>query len=219
MSVLKRLSRLIKSNLNDMVDSMQDPGKEIDQMLIDMQESAKKARAEVAGCMVEEKRLAKRVQALKDEGAQWEEKAMLAVKSGDDGLAKEALKRKGEKDAEAAEMQKALVEQEVQVNNLASALKALDARVKEVNLRKNSLKEKARMAKGDDVFAGKTGAFADFERMSGKIDEIEATAGLSDELSGQDAASLAASRKLDALAEDSEMDDALAALKAKLDKP
>ena len=48
MSVLKRLATLVKSNLNDVVDSMQDPAKEFDQLVRDMEDSARSARAEVA---------------------------------------------------------------------------------------------------------------------------------------------------------------------------
>ena len=56
MSILSRLSTLIKSNVNDLIDGMQDPGKEIDQMVRDMEESARDARREVAPCMGEETR-------------------------------------------------------------------------------------------------------------------------------------------------------------------
>ena len=48
MGILGRLSSLIKSNVNDVIDSMQDPAKEIDQMVRDMEESARQARTEVA---------------------------------------------------------------------------------------------------------------------------------------------------------------------------
>ena len=48
---------MIKSNVNDLIDSMQDPAKEIDQMVRDMEDSAREARTEVASCMAEEKRL------------------------------------------------------------------------------------------------------------------------------------------------------------------
>jgi phage shock protein A len=64
--------------------------------------------------------------------------------------------------------------------------------------------------------SNKTTAFDDFERMSGKIDAVEAAATLGDELEGRSAASAEAERKLAALDADSSVDDALAALKKKL---
>ncbi|HEV3031674.1 MAG TPA: PspA/IM30 family protein [Polyangia bacterium] len=216
MGILGRLSTLIKSNVNDAIDGMQDPAKEIDQLVRDMEDSARQARAEVAQCMGEEKRLGKRVEALDGEIKTWTDRAESAVRAGDDPLAKEALRRRGEKDAERAETQKALHEQGVYVDQLATALRALEARVKDVKLRQGTLREKARAAKGVSPLSGKTTAFDDFERMSSKVDTVEAEAGLGDELDGRSDAAGAAERKLDALAADSSVDDALAALKKKL---
>src|SRR5918996_632566 len=87
MGILGRLTTLIKSNVNDAIDSMQDPGKEIDQMVRDMEDSARQARAEVAQCLADEKRQSKRVEALTVESKTWEEHAMRAVQAGDDELA------------------------------------------------------------------------------------------------------------------------------------
>jgi phage shock protein A len=216
MGILGRLSTLIKSNVNDAIDGMQDPGKELDQMVRDMEDSAREARSEVATCMGEEKRLQKRVEALDEELKLWTDRAEKAVRAGDDNLAKEALKRRGEKEAERAETQKSLQEQGVYVDQLTTALKALEARVKDVKLRQGTLRERARAAKGVSPLSGKTSAFDDFERMSSKIDAVEAAASLGDELDGRTAASAETERKLKALDADSSVDDALAALKKKL---
>lgn len=216
MGILGRLSTLIKSNVNDAIDGMQDPGKELDQMVRDMEDSAREARSEVATCMGEEKRLQKRVEALDEELKLWTDRAEKAVRAGDDSLAKEALKRRGEKEAERAETQKNLQEQGVYVDQLTTALKALEARVKDVKLRQGTLRERARAAKGVSPLSNKTSAFDDFERMSSKIDAVEAAASLGDELEGRTAASAETERKLKALDTDSSVDDALAALKKKL---
>src|SRR5262249_47975701 len=156
-------------------------------MVRDMEESAKQARAEVATCMGEEKRLQKRIEAIDAEIGTWTQRAEIAVRAGDDGLAKEALRRRSEKEAERAETQKSLRERGVDVEQLATALKALEARVKDVKLRQGTLRERARAAKGVSPLSGKTSAFADFERMSSKIDSVEAEAGLADELDGRSA--------------------------------
>ena len=216
MGILGRLSTLIKSNVNDAIDGMQDPAKELDQMVRDMEDSARQARTEVATCMGEEKRLQKRVESIDGEIKTWTDKAELAVKAGDDDLAKEALRRRGEKEAERAETQKSLQEQSVYVDQLTTALKALEARVKDVKLRQGTLRERARAAKGVSPLSGKTSAFDDFDRMSTKIDSVEAEAGLADELEGRSAASVEAERKLNELAAGNSVDDALAALKKKL---
>jgi phage shock protein A len=220
MGILGRLSTMLKSNVNDLIDSMQDPAKEIDQMVRDMDASAREARTEVAQCMAEEKKLEKRVESLTDEIKSWDDRAAMAVRAGDDNLAREALLRRGDKERERAESQKALQEQQVYVDQLAVGLKALDARVNDVRLRQGSLREKARASKrGGSAVSTRTGAFDDFERMSSKIDAVEAEASLGDELSGRSATSIDAERKLKAMSEKSSVDDALAELKKKLGGP
>ena len=183
MGIIDRLSTLVKSNVNELIDQMQDPAKEIDQLVLDME---------------------------------WEEHASRAVQAGDDALAKEALRRKAQKTADRIEAEKAVTEQTVQVEHLVTGLRALEQRVKEVKLRQGTLREKARAAKGQSPVSTGTSAFADFDRMSGKIDALEAEASLTDELRGTTAEKLATDRKLEQLSEDQSIDDALAALKRKL---
>ena len=216
MGILGRLSSLVKSNVNDVIDSMQDPAKEIDQMVRDMEDSARQARTEVAQALASEKRLQKRVTDLEGEAADWVKRAETAVRAGDDALAKEALKRKAEKDAERAETQKAVQEQGVYADQLTQALKALDARLADIKLRQGTLRAKARSNKKGTPLSAKTGAFDDFDRMAGKIDAVEAEAGLDEQLGGQSAESAAAERKLNDMAAQSTLDDALAELKKKL---
>lgn len=216
MSVLKRLATLVKSNLNDLVDSMQDPAKEFDQLVLDMEDSARSARQEVASCLASEKRLKKQLEELTEQVQAWDDKAALAVRALNDELAKEALARKAEKEREKLEVAKALQDQEVHVDQLTAGLKALETRVKEVKLRQGTLRESARAAKGQGVVSSEGGAFADFERMSSKVDAMEAENQLGDELTGRTAESYAASRKLGEMSDSLKLDDALAALKKKL---
>jgi phage shock protein A len=216
MGILGRLSTLIKSNLNDAIDSMQDPAKELDQMVRDMEDSARQARTEVAQCMATAKQQQKRVDTLAADAKTWEDHAMRAVQAGDDALAKEALRRKAEKEAERLEAEKALQEQRVYVDQLTQGLRALEARVKDVKLRQGTLREKARANKKGSSTSVKTSAFDEFERMSGKIEAIEAEASIGDELAGHTPESMAADRKLRELSENSSVDDALAELKKKL---
>ena len=217
MGILGRLSTLIKSNVNDAIDSMQDPGKEIDQMVRDMQDYARQARAEVARCIADERLLERRLQAIEGEIGDWQKKAEMAIRSGDDGLAKEALARKAEKETERADTKKALQEQGVYGDQLTAALKALEARLKDVKSRQGTLKAKAR-ANRQGTMTAKTSAFGDFERMASRIDATEAEASLDDELGGRTTATIAAERRLDQMASDSAVDDALAELKRKLGK-
>lgn len=216
MGILGRISTLIKSNVNGAIDSMQDPGKGIDQMVRDMEESAREARTEVAQAMAEEKRLGRRIADLDGEIADWQRRAETAVRAGEDDLAKEALKRKAEKETERGESQKAAQEQSVYAGQLEAALRTLDARLKDIKLRQGTLRAKARANRQGSPLSGATSAFDDFDRMAGRIDAVEAEASLDEQTGGRSAESAAAERKLNQLAEQSTVDDALAELKRKL---
>ena len=96
------------------------------------------------------------------------------------------------------------------------ALKALDARLADIKLRQGTLRAKARSNKKGSPLSAKTSAFDDFDRMAGKIDTVEAEAGLDEQLGGRTAESAAAERKLNEMAAQSSVDDALAELKKKM---
>ena len=83
MRILGRLSTLIKSNLNEAIDSMQDPAKEIDQMVRDMEDSARQARTEVGQGIAEGKRLRRRIGDLESEAGEWQKRAETAVRAGE----------------------------------------------------------------------------------------------------------------------------------------
>ena len=167
--------------------------------------------------MAGEKQLQKRIETLAAEVKSWEDRAAVAVRAGDDALAKEALSRKGEKEAERDETKKAVQEAGVYADQLTAALKALEVRLKDVKLRQGSLKAKAR-ANRDGTMTAKTSAFNDFERMSSRIDATEAEASLDEELGSRKTATIAVDRRLEQMANDATVDDALAELKRKLGK-
>jgi len=217
MGILGRLSTLIKSNVNDAIDSMQDPGKEIDQMVRDMEDYARQARAEVGRCIADERLLERRVQTIEAEIADWEKRAETAIRAGDDNLAKQALARKVEKEAERDEAKKALQDQGVYADQLTAALKALETRLKDVKLRKETLKAKARSSKSGTM-TDKTSAFNEFDRLSSRVEATEAEADLGDELAGRTTQRIDVERQLEKLQSDSTLDDALAELKRKLGK-
>ena len=217
MGILGRLSTLLKSNVNGAIDSMQDPGKEIDQMVRDMEDYARQARAEVGRCIADERLLERRVQTIEGEIGEWEKRAETAIRAGDDELAKQALARKAEKETERNDARKALQDQGVYADQLTAALKALEGRLKDVKLRKETLKAKAR-ANRDGTLTDKTSAFNEFERLSSRVDATEAEADLGDELAGRTTKRIDVDRQLEKLQTDSTLDDALAELKRKLGK-
>jgi len=215
MGVLSRLNTLIKSNLNAAVDRMSNPAREIDILVAEMEDALKAARQEVQQNLASEKLAIKQRDRLRLEAAEWEDRAARAVKAGDDNLARQALEQKAQLDTQVEAAERTLREQEAYVDQLTQSLKELEGRVKEVKLRKETLKQQAKMTAGR---AGKKGAsaFADFERLSSKVDAMDAETALDSELSALGSKDAEVDRKIRALDKGSKIDDALAELKKKL---
>ena len=117
MGLFSRLGTLIRSNINELINKAEDPEKMLNQVLVDMKTQLVEAKKQVAVAIADEKRLKKQYEMEAAKSLEWEKKAMLAVKAGDDNLAKAALARKSEHEEVAEtlrqqwEAQKASVEQ------------------------------------------------------------------------------------------------------------
>lgn len=182
MGFFSRLAKLLKSNINDLINRSEDPEKMLHQVIGDMNEQLVEAKKQVAVAIADEKRLGKKLAAEAAKGAEWEKKAMLAVRAGDDELAKEALLRKKEHDAITVQYQEQWQKQKLMVDNLKTALRALNSKIGEAKRKKNVLIARKRRAEAmksiQNTMSGlsDTSAFETFDRMSEKIDQIEAEA-------------------------------------------
>ncbi|MEZ4313020.1 MAG: PspA/IM30 family protein [Polyangiaceae bacterium] len=188
MGIFARLATLIKSNLNDLISKSEDPEKMLNQVVIDMANQLIEAKKQVAVAIADEKRLAKQAEQEASQAAEWERRAMLAIKAGDDVLAKEALARKKEHDALALTFKEQWQKQKQAVDQLKTALRMLNNKIEEAKRKKNVLiarKKRAEAQKAiQETMSGlqNASAFDTFERMSEKIDKIEAEAEASSEL-------------------------------------
>jgi phage shock protein A len=186
MGILSRMSSVIKSNLNDLVSKMEDPGKQVEQLIDDMQDQCKQARGEVVTALTAEKRLATRREELAREMALWDDRAMKAVRANDDGLAREALIRKARVGDELKKVEADYRTQTEYVDALKTSLKAMEARIEEIKSRKGTIK--AKVGAGGNPL-GSTESFDTFDRMADRIDHSEdegnAAAALAD-LDGKD---------------------------------
>src|ERR671933_3004427 len=96
MGIFDRLSTLIKSNINDLVSSAENPEKMLNQIIVDMRSQLVKAKQQVAAAIADEKRLRDQADGEFRQAEEWERRAMLAVQEGRDDLAKQALVRQSE---------------------------------------------------------------------------------------------------------------------------
>ena len=191
MGILDRLSTLIKSNVNDAIDSMQDPGKEIDQMVRDMEDYARQARAEVARCIADERLLERRQQAIEAEIADWQKKAEMSIRAGDDALAKEALVRQKEHEDLQTQFEQQWHLQKDAVEKLKDQLRTLNNKIEEAKRKKNILVARAKRAEAQKTIQATmaglsdTSAFETFDRMAEKVEQAEAEAEAGVELAGE----------------------------------
>ena len=91
MGVFQRLSDLLKSNVNDLIDRAEDPEKMVKQIIIDMQKELSKATQNYGKAKASERLAEKQYQNAVKISADWEAKAKAALASGDQELAKKAL--------------------------------------------------------------------------------------------------------------------------------
>ncbi|WP_437596265.1 PspA/IM30 family protein [Sorangium sp. So ce590] len=221
MGIFARLATLIKSNLNDLISRSEDPEKMLNQVVIDMANQLIEAKKQVAVSIADEKRLAKQAEQEAAHAAEWERRAMLAIKAGDDALAKEALNRKKEHDQLATTYKDQWQKQKQAVDQLKTALRLLNGKIEEAKRKKNVLiarKKRAEAQKAiQETMSGlnNASAFETFDRMSTKIDQIEAEAEAATEIAEQYTGDTLA-HKFGQLEATAGADDELLALKRKM---
>jgi len=191
MGIFSRLGTLIKSNLNDLISRAEDPQKMLNQIVLDMQNQLVEAKKQVAVSIADEKRLKKQLDEQMDLSQEWERKAMMAVRAGDDALATEALKRKQEHDGQAVEFKKQWDLQKQAVDKLKDQLRTLNDKIEEAKRKKNILIARQKRAEAQRAIQetmrglSDTNAFDTFDRMAQRVDRIEAEAEASTELGNE----------------------------------
>ena len=182
MGILDRIRTVLKSNINALISKAENPEKMLNQLLIDMNENLLEAKKQVAMSIADEKKLERQALENKAQADDWEKKAMLAVKAGKDDLAKEALVRKQEYDGYAASFQKEFESQHAAVEQLKDALRQLQSKIEEAGRKKNLLIARAKRAEAQKQIQqtmgslSGTSSFDTFDRMTQKVDQIEAEA-------------------------------------------
>ena len=221
MGLFSRLGTLIRSNINELINKAEDPEKMLNQVLVDMKAQLVEAKKQVAVAIADEKRIKKQYEQEATKAAEWERKAMLAVKAGDDNLARAALTRKQEHEEVAETLKQQWEAQKQSVEQLKAALRGLDNKIEEAKRKRNILVSRQKRAEAQRTInetlsnINSTSAFDTFERMSDRVTQIEAEAEATAEIGGAlPEATLESQFK--ALEASSGVDDDLAALKSKM---
>ena len=189
MGLFSRLKTLISSNVNDLINKAENPEKMLNQLLIDMNSQLIESKKAVAMAIADEKKLEREMANQEAQAQEWEKKAMLAVRAGKDDLAREALLRKQEYENAAAEYRKQWEAQKAAVDKLKTSLRELQNKIDEAQRKKNLLIARAKRAEAQQKIqstmssvTGNRTAFDAFDRISQKVDQLEAQADAAKEL-------------------------------------
>ena len=218
MGLFDRIGRIVRANVNEMVNKAEDPEKVLEQSIIDMQEDLVQLRQAVASSIATQKRSQQQYNQAESQANQWYSRAQLALQKGDENLAKEALQRKKTYSETANTVKVSLDSQTAQVETLKRNLTALEGKISEAKAKKDMLKARMTAARTQEQLnntmgsINTSGAMAAFDRMEEKVLQMEARSQATAELAGGGGLE-EDFRKLEA---SSDVDDELAAMKAKL---
>lgn len=179
MGIWEKLSTLIRSNINDAIAKAENPEKMLNQVLLDMRDQLQKAKTEVAVAIADERKLKAQAEEENKLAADWEHRAMLAVREGRDDLAKQALMRQQEHAERAVALAETWQRQATETERLKESLRQLNDKIEEAKRKKNLLVAKQKRAQAQqrihETMAGLSdrSAFEVFDRMAEKIDEQE----------------------------------------------
>ena len=223
MGVIQRFKDIMSANINAMLDKAENPEKMIDQYMRNLENDLGKVKAETASVMAEEARAKRAYDEALAEVEKYQKYAEKAVAAGNDNDARVFLQSKktaqskleGLKltyDTAAANAQKMRQMHDKLVNDIS-----------DLRARKETIKAKVAVAKAQErvnqvgsSLKGVSNNMSAFDRMANKmLDTANAMAQLN-ESADTNVDDLARKYDLDDVAGTSDIDDELAALKAKL---
>jgi phage shock protein A len=180
MGIFDRMGKVIQSNLNGLLDKAEDDKKLIELNLDEMDSQIKAGHQEVIQAVAAEKQLRKKAEELLADVERWDKRAELALKSGDEALAREALKQKKRVSGEAEQADKARALQRDVALRMKEELERMKEKLSELKMRKGSIIARAQQARAgsgaEQLGTRGTGgsAFESFKRMEEKIEGREA---------------------------------------------
>jgi phage shock protein A len=196
MNLFDRFSRVAKSNLNNVLKSLEDPEKIMNQAVEDMQADLVKVRQSYAEITATQRRLLKQKEQADALAEDWYKRAQLALSKGEESLAKEALTRRQQQVEQVANLQDQIDMQAQAVDKLYEGMQALEAKILESKAKKEQMIARARTAqstqKVNDMFGGITGktSMDAFTRREANVDALEAAAEVSAEMGALDGKAL-----------------------------
>ena len=182
MGIFSRLTDIVNSNLNAIMDRAEDPEKIIRMVIQEMEDTVVEVRSSAARAIADQKDVQRKLKKLNAIQSDWEAKAELAISKGREDLAKAALIEKSKAadmaahlDEELAHLAEALERSEEDVLKLDAKLREAKAKRATINARHNTASNHLRVR--TNLHDNRIGdAFERFDKVDARIDRLEAEA-------------------------------------------
>ncbi len=191
MGFFKRISDIFRSNVNDALDKAENPEKMIKLMVVDMKESITKSTAALAQAMAHTKQMERKMNFHKQKSDDWQSKAMAALKSGNEELAKKALAKKAVEDQNFQQYEGMYNQSKATTDKLKQQLDKLKQKYDEAKAKESMLIARSKNAQAQSEMAKNIGgfnenSFANFDKFEEKILSKEAEAEAFTEMAGEE---------------------------------
>ena len=180
MGIFSRFADIINANINSILDKAEDPEKMIRLIIQEMEDTLVEVRTSSARTIAEKKELQRKIDKLKSDVDNWQQKAELALSKDRDDLAKAALveKKRIIELAEDMETQLSSINSTLQQLNTETAQlqdKLQDAKARQSSLLMRHKTATSRLKVREKLYSTEADdALSRFERYERKLDNLEA---------------------------------------------
>ncbi|HZS84742.1 MAG TPA: phage shock protein PspA [Stellaceae bacterium] len=179
MGIFSRLTDIVNSNINAILDRAQDPEKIIRLIIQEMEDTLVEVRASAVRAIAERKEVERRLEAARREREEWQRKAEFAVTKGREDLAKGALLAKARCGEQVAVLEKQLEQIGAALDKQNEDIGKLQAKLADAKARERTIAARQKSAAGRLKIRARlyderiTDAFARFEQVERALDHLE----------------------------------------------
>ncbi len=214
--MLDRLKNVIKGMLNQGVSKMETPTILAEQAQMELESGLKKVKEAVTAAMTNEKMMEGQLQKNCDELTMWEKRAVMAVEQNNDDLARQCIAKKKDFKEHVDTLTVQIGEQKKATASLKQRMNELEDEYRDFKIKKQSMLARTKAADGvakanELISGGPAGGGSSMDKWEDKIREKEFKNEALKEMSGT-----TTEKHFDDAAKGLDLDDELAALKAKM---